>query len=92
VQGVERGALPDEIMAVLEVAHLLVESPALQMVADAGELFILSFDFRDDGVSVGFKLGSLLMVVVVAFNFSGGGEVQRTDRCSQGEEGGSIRL
>jgi hypothetical protein len=88
----ERGALSDEVAAVLEVAHPLVESPALQTVADAGELFVLSLDFHDDGASVGFELGSLLMVAVIVFDFSGGGEVQRMDRCSQGEEGGSIGL
>jgi len=76
----------------LEVAHPLVESPALQTVVDAGELFVLSFDFRDDGMSVGFKLGSSLMVAVVVFDFGGGSEVQRMDRCSQGEEGGSVGL
>jgi hypothetical protein len=90
--GVEWGALSDEISAVLEVAHLLMEPPALQMVADAGEFFIFSFDFCDDGASVGFELGSSLVVAVVAFNFGGGGEVQHVDRCSQGKEGGSIRL
>jgi hypothetical protein len=91
-QGVEWGVLSDEITAVLEVAHPLVESPALQTVADAGELFILSFDFHDDGASVGFELGLSLMVAVVAFNFDGGSKVQHVDCCSQGKEGGSIGL
>ena len=91
-RGVERGTLPNEVSAILEVAHPLVEPPSLQAVADAGEFFIFSFDFRDDGASVGFELGSSLMVVVVAFNFGGGGEVQHVDCCSQGKEGGSIRL
>jgi len=89
---VERGALPDEVVAVWEVAHLLMESPALQMVTDAGELFVLSFDFRDDGASVGFELGSSLVVAVVVFDFGGGGEVQRADHCSQSKEGGSVGL
>jgi hypothetical protein len=91
-RGVEWGALSDEVMVVLEVAHPLVESPPFQAVADAGELFIFSFDFRDDGASVGLKLGSLLVMAVVAFDFSGGGEVQRVDHRSQGKEGGSIGL
>ena len=90
--GVERGALSGEVAAVLEVAHPLVELPAFQTVADAGELFVLSLDFCGDGVSVGFELGSSLVVVVVAFDFSRGSEVQRTDCCSQGEEGGPIGL
>jgi len=89
---VERGALPDEILAVLEVAHSLMELPSFQAVVDAGELFVLSFDLRNDGPLVGFKLGLSLMVVVVAFNFSGGGEVQCVDHRSQGKEGGSIGL
>ena len=91
-QGVEWGALSDEITAVLEVAHPLVESPALQTVVDAGELFVFSFDFRDDGTSVGFELGSSLVVAVVAFDFGGGSKVQHADCCSQGKEGGSIGL
>jgi hypothetical protein len=91
-RGVEQGALSVEVTVVLEVAHPLMEPPALQAVMDAGELFILSFDFCDDGVLVGFELGSSLMVAVVAFDFGRGGEVQCTDRCSQGEEGGPIGL
>jgi hypothetical protein len=91
-QGMEWGALSDEILAVLEVAHLLVELPPFQAVADAGELFILSFDLCDDGALVSFKVGSSLVVAVVAFNFGRGGEVQRTDCHSQGEEGGSVGL
>ena len=90
--GVEWGALPDEVTAVLAVAHPLVESPALQMVMDAGELFVLSFNFRDDGSLVSFKLGPSLVVAVVAFDFGRGGEVQCVDRCSQSEEGGSVGL
>jgi hypothetical protein len=91
-RGVEWGVLPDEVAAVLEVAHPLVESPSFQAVADAGELFIFSFDFRDNGVSVGLELGSSLVMAVVAFDFSRGGEVQHTDRRSQGEKGGPIGL
>ena len=90
--GVEWGALPDEVTAVLKVPHLLVELPALQAVTDAGELFVLSFDFCNDGVSIGFELGSLLVVAVVAFDFGGGGEVQRMDHCSQGKEGSPVGL
>ena len=90
--GVERGTLPDEVLMVLEVAHLLVEPPSFQAVVDAGELFVLSFDLRDDGSSVGFELGLSLMVAVVAFDFGRGGEVQRTDHHSQGKEGGSVGL
>jgi hypothetical protein len=44
-QGVEWGALPNEVTAVLKVAHPLVELPALQTVIDASELFVLSFQF-----------------------------------------------
>ena len=84
--------LPDEVVAVLEVAHPLIESPAFQTVADAGELFIFPFDFCDDGTLVSFELGSSLVVAVVTFDFGRGGEVQPTDRCSQSEEGGSIGL
>jgi hypothetical protein len=91
-RGMEWGAFPDEIAVVLEVAHLLVELPPFQAVADAGELFIFSFDLRDDGASVGLELGSLLVMAVVAFDFSRGGEVQRVDRRSQGKEGSSIGL
>jgi hypothetical protein len=91
-RGMEWGALPDEVGVVLEVAHPLVESPSFQVVADAGELFVLPFDLCNDGASVGFELGSSLVVVVVAFDFGGGGEVQRTDRRSQGKKGGSIGL
>ena len=90
--GMEWGALSDEVSAVLEVAHPLVEPPSFQTVADAGELFVFSFDLCDDGALVGFELGLLLVVAAVAFDFGGGGEVQRTDRRSQGKEGGSIRL
>jgi len=79
-QGMEWGVLPDEIVAVLEVAHPLVESPPFQAVANAGELFVFPLDFHDDGASVGLELGSLLMMAVVVFDLSGGGEVQRTDR------------
>jgi hypothetical protein len=92
VWGMEWGALSDEIPAVLEVAHLLMELPSLQVVADAGELFILSFDLCNDGTSVSFELGLSLMVVVVAFDFGGGGKVQHMDRHSQGKEGGSVGL
>jgi hypothetical protein len=91
-RGVEWGVLPDEVAAVLEVAHPLVELPAFQMVADAGELLVLPFDLRDDGASVGFELGSSLMMAAVAFDFGGGGEVQHADCHSQGKEGGSIGL
>jgi hypothetical protein len=91
-RGVERGVLSDEVSTILEVAHLLVEPPSLQAVADAGELFVFSFDFGDDGASISLELGSSLVMVVVVLDFSGGGEVQRTDRCSQGEKGGSIGL
>jgi hypothetical protein len=77
---VEWGALPDEIAAVLEVAHPLVELPPFQAVANAGELFVFPLNFRNDGVSVGLELGSLLMMAVVAFDLSRGGEVQHTDR------------
>jgi len=92
VWGVKWGVLSDEVPAVLEVAHSLVEPPSFQVVADAGELFVLSFDLRDDGSSVGFELGSLLVVAVVAFDFGRGGEVQHVDRHSQGEEGGPVGL
>jgi hypothetical protein len=74
-QGVEWGVLSDEIAAVLEVAHPLVESPALQIVADAGEFFVFSFNFCNDGASVSFELGLSFVVAVVAFDFGGGGEV-----------------
>jgi hypothetical protein len=90
--GMEWGALPDEVAVVLEVAHPLVESPSFQVVADAGELFILPFDLCDDGASVSFELGSSLMMAVVAFDFGGGSEVQRADCRSQGKEGGSVGL
>jgi hypothetical protein len=90
--GVEWGVLSDEISVVLEVAHLLMELPSFQTVADAGKLFVLSFNLCDDGASVSFELGLSLVVAVVAFDFGGGGEVQHTDRCSQGKEGGSIGL
>jgi hypothetical protein len=66
----ERGVLSDEVVAVLEVAHPLVEPPAFQVVMDAGELFVLSFDFCNDGTSVGFELGSSLMVAVVTHYFT----------------------
>jgi hypothetical protein len=89
---VEWGALPDEVSTILEVAHPLVEPPSFQVVVDAGEFFVFSFDFGDDGASIGLELGSSLVMAVVAFNFSGGGEVQHTDRRSQGEKGGSIGL
>jgi hypothetical protein len=91
-RGVEWGVLPDEIAAVLKVAHPLVESPPFQAVADAGELFVFSFNFHDDGASVGFELGSPLVMAVVAFDFGGGSEVQHADRRSQGKEGSSIGL
>jgi len=91
-RGVERGTLPNEVSAILEVAHPLVEPPSLQAVADAGEFFIFSFDLGDDGASIGLKLGSSLVMAVVALDFSGGGEVQRMDCRSQGEKGGSIGL
>jgi hypothetical protein len=71
----EQGMLSDEVLMVLEVAHLLVESPSFQAVANAGELFILSFNLGDDGVSIGFELGSSLVMVVVVLDFSRGGEV-----------------
>jgi hypothetical protein len=77
---------------VLEVAHLLVEPPSFQAVVDAGELFVLSFDLGDDGALISFKLGSSFVMVMVAFDFSGGGEVQCTDHRSQGEKGGPVGL
>ena len=91
-RSVERGTLSDEVSMGLEVAHPLVEPPSLQAVADAGEFFVFSFNLGDDGASIGLKLGSSFVMAVVAFNFSRGGEVQRTDRHSQGEKGGSIGL
>jgi hypothetical protein len=89
---VEWGVLSNEVLTILEVAHSLVEPPSFQAVADAGELFIFSFDLSNDGVSISFELGSSLVMAVVSFNFGGGGEVQRADRRSQGEKGGSIGL
>jgi hypothetical protein len=91
-RGVEWGTLSDEVLMILEVTHLLMELPSLQAVADASELFILSFDLSDNGTLIGLELGSLLVVAVVALNFSGGGEVQCADHCSQGKEGGSVGL
>ena len=88
----EWGALSDEVSTILEVAHSLVEPPSFQAVADAGELFVFPFDLGNDGASISFELGSSLVMVVVAFDFSGGGEVQRADCCSQGKKGGSIGL
>ena len=49
----------------MEVGHSLMEVPAFEAVADAGELFILPLNFGDDGASVGFKLGTPLVVTVV---------------------------
>ena len=77
---------------VLEVAHPLVEPPSLQAVADAGEFFVFSFDLGDDGMSISLELGSTLVMAVVVFDFSRGGEVQCVDHCSQGKEGGSVGL
>jgi hypothetical protein len=91
-RSMEWGMLSDEVSTVLEVAHLLVELPSLQAVADAGEFFIFSFDLSDDGTSISLELGSSLVMAVVVFDFSGGGEVQHADRHSQGEKGGSIGL
>jgi hypothetical protein len=91
-RSVEWGTLSDEVPTVLEMAHPLVEPPSFQVVADAGEFFVFSFDLGDDGASVGLELGSSLVMAVVALDFSGGGEVQRADHCSQGEKGGSIGL
>jgi hypothetical protein len=88
----EWGVLSDEVSTVLEVAHLLVESPSFQAVVDAGELLVLPFDFCNDGALVGFELGLSLVVAVITFNFGGGSEVQHTDRRSQGKEGGSVGL
>ena len=90
--GVEWGALLDEVLLVLEVAHLLMESPPFQMVADAGELLIFPLNFSNDGASISFELGASFVVMVVALNLGGGSEVHHTDNCSQGKEGGSIRL
>jgi hypothetical protein len=90
--GMEWGALSNEVSTILEVAHSLVELPSFQVVVDAGELFVLSFDLGDDGMLISFKLGSLLMMAMVAFNFSRGGEVQCADHRSQGKKGGSIGL
>jgi hypothetical protein len=92
VWGMEWGALSDEVSVILEVAHSLMELPSLQVVADARKFFVLSFDLADDGTSVGFELGPMLMVAVVALDFSRGGEVQCVDCHSQGEKGGSIGL
>jgi hypothetical protein len=92
VWGVEWCVLSDEVLMILEVAHSLVEPPSFQAVADAGELFVFSFDLGDDGALIGLELGSSLVMAVVALDFSGGGEVQHVDRCSQGEKGGSIGL
>jgi len=83
--------LSDEVSVILEVTHLLVEPPSFQAVANASELFILSFDLADDGASIGFELGSSLVMAVVLLDF-GGGEVQHADRRSQGEKGGSVGL
>jgi hypothetical protein len=57
--------LLNEVSLELEVGHSLVEVPAFEAVADAGELFILPLNFGDDGASVGFKLGTPLVVTVV---------------------------
>jgi len=62
------------------------------VVANAGKLFVLPFDLADDGMSISFELGSSLVMAVVSLDFSEGGEVQHTDRHSQGEKGGSIGL
>jgi len=91
-QGVEWGALLDEVPPVLEMAHLLMEVPSFQAVADASELLVLSLDFGNDGILISFELGVSFMVVVVVLGLSGGGEVHCTDCDSQGEEGGSIGL
>jgi hypothetical protein len=91
-RGMEQGALSDKVLLVLEVAHLLVKMPSFQVVADAGELLVLPFNLSDDGASVSFKLGMSLVVAVVAFDLSRGGEVHRMDRHSQGKEGSSITL
>jgi len=89
---IEWGALSDEVSPVLEVAHPFVEVPPFQVVVDASELLVFSFNFGDNGTSVGFELGTLLMVVVIVFGLGRGGEVHHTDHYSQGEEWGSVAL
>jgi hypothetical protein len=84
--------LLDKVPSILEVAHSLVELPSFQVVADAGEFLVLPLNFTDNGMLVGFELGSLLVMAVVALDFSGGSKVQRADHRSQGEKGGSIGL
>ena len=79
VWGVEWGALLDEVLLVLEVAHLLIEAPSFQTVVDASELLVFSLDFSNDGASISFELGVLFVVTVVVFNLGGGSEVHHMD-------------
>jgi hypothetical protein len=78
----KRGVLSDEVLMILKVAHSLVEPPSFQVVVNADKLFILPFDLTDDGTSISFELGSSLVMAVVSLDFSGGDEVQHTDRHS----------
>jgi hypothetical protein len=84
--------LLDKVVLVLEVAHLLVELPALQSVLDTSELFILPFNLSDNGIVIGFKLGTPFMVAVVLLNLCSGGKVYRMDCHSQSKEWSSVRL
>ena len=74
------------------MGHSLVEVPPFQAMVNAGELLVFSFDFGNDGMSVGFELGALFMVMVVAFDLSRCSEVHCMDHCSQCKERGSVAL
>jgi len=77
---------------VLEVGDPLVEVPLFQTMANGCELFIFMLDFSDDGMSVSFELGLLLVVTLIPFNLCRGCEVKATNHHSQSKEGGPCGL
>ena|SRR5216684_2649023 len=64
-----------EVKPVFEVAESFMEPPSFHAVSYSAKFFILSIESGNDGSSVHFELGLVLMVVVVAFDFCIGSRV-----------------
>jgi hypothetical protein len=86
------GSVVCEVVSMLEVGDSLVETPPFQAVADGHELLVLALNFSDDGAPICLELGASLVVSLVLFDLCRRCEVEVTDCCSQGKEGGPCGL
>ena len=78
---------------VLEVTESVMDAPCFQVVSYQAKVLILGVELSNDGTSICFKLGMLLVVPVVMLYFGKGGRVlEPMGHLSQGVIGSSLGL